>query len=340
MKTISERASAYLARLPVSVSGQGGHGAAFTAALALIKGFSLSKEEALPLLEQWNQACLPPWSLPELRHKLDSAASSPTPDGYLLGKAPPCASHPANGLACQRCRSHSTACAHPPEGDAAHPPSEEERRERLRLDWPKMLLLDKEEIGAIATLRGLPRHAVDLIHQRGLLRNVWFGEYGCFILHEGRFAQARRYDGRPFVNAEGRTSKTKNLPGSEGAFFGRSLLGRAPHVLLVEGAIRVIEAAAAFYSQHLQNWTVLAATSASSRFARDPALLHALADRHVRILPDADEAGLNAAASWTADLRSVGARVDVMELPAGHKDLGSLVCDLEGNRETLSTLFQ
>jgi hypothetical protein len=195
----------------------------------------------------------------------------------------------------------------------------------MRLTWPRFLLTEKEDRGIIAELRGLPTNTVDIVHDRGLLMSAMYDGHPCFILHEGRFAQARRYDGRPFINAEGRVIKAKNLPGSECAFFGHSLLGKAPHVLLVEGVIGLLEAITAFAALGKQTWTVIAATSASSRFARDPALLQALAGRHVRILPDPDEAGLNAAASWLADLRSVGAQVNVIELPAGHKDLGTLV---------------
>jgi hypothetical protein len=76
MKTVTERASAYLARMPASVSGQRGHAAAFSAAVALVRGFDLSEEEALPLLSRWNDACRPPWKENELRHKLRSAASA------------------------------------------------------------------------------------------------------------------------------------------------------------------------------------------------------------------------------------------------------------------------
>jgi hypothetical protein len=82
---IIERARGYLGRMPVSVSGQGGHTAAFNAALALVKGFNLPESETMPLLSEWNAQCLPPWSEADLRHKLKSAsAASDKPNGYLV----------------------------------------------------------------------------------------------------------------------------------------------------------------------------------------------------------------------------------------------------------------
>jgi hypothetical protein len=85
MKSIQERARAYLARMTHSVSGQGGHNDAFKAAIALTKGFALSLDEAHPLLAEWNSRCLPPWTERELRHKLTEAAnSSRQASGYLL----------------------------------------------------------------------------------------------------------------------------------------------------------------------------------------------------------------------------------------------------------------
>ena len=58
MKTL-ERARGYLAKLPVAVSGQGGHKATFRAASVLVHGFALGKDEALSVLREWNRGCQP-----------------------------------------------------------------------------------------------------------------------------------------------------------------------------------------------------------------------------------------------------------------------------------------
>lgn len=80
------RARAYLERLPGAVSGQGGHGATFLAACALVRGFALGDEEALDLLlGDYNQRCTPEWSARELEHKIRQARARGTqPMGYLL----------------------------------------------------------------------------------------------------------------------------------------------------------------------------------------------------------------------------------------------------------------
>jgi len=80
------RARSYLSRLDGAQSGAGGHDTTFKAAAALVKGFDLSPEDAMPLMEDYNARCSPPWSLAELRHKLVSASSAADtkPRGYLL----------------------------------------------------------------------------------------------------------------------------------------------------------------------------------------------------------------------------------------------------------------
>lgn len=72
--TLYERACKYVDKLPPAISGQGGHGATFFAAQALVRGFRLDFDSALRLLQsEYNPRCLPPWSVAELRHKLASA---------------------------------------------------------------------------------------------------------------------------------------------------------------------------------------------------------------------------------------------------------------------------
>jgi hypothetical protein len=87
-QTLAERAKRYLERMPAAISGQGGHGATFAVAVALVHGFGLSAAEAWPILCEYNTRCQPPWSEMELRHKLESAEKltrHPKPRGHLLG---------------------------------------------------------------------------------------------------------------------------------------------------------------------------------------------------------------------------------------------------------------
>ena len=72
-----ERARAYLARIPGAVSGQGGHNRTFQAVLHVGLGFGLNEEECLQLLlQEYNPRCDPPWSLRELKHKIESVYNS------------------------------------------------------------------------------------------------------------------------------------------------------------------------------------------------------------------------------------------------------------------------
>jgi replicative DNA helicase len=85
---VTERARKYLAKLPPAVSGSGGHNATFHAACVLVLGFGLDGSEALPILNEWNQLCQPPWSEKDLRHKLADAAKQSGERNYLRNVTP------------------------------------------------------------------------------------------------------------------------------------------------------------------------------------------------------------------------------------------------------------
>jgi KaiC/GvpD/RAD55 family RecA-like ATPase len=80
---VIDRARAYVATMPISVSGQHGHDAAFKVACRLVLGFALSPEEAYGAFVEWNSKCQPPWSEREIRHKLKQADSQPGERGWL-----------------------------------------------------------------------------------------------------------------------------------------------------------------------------------------------------------------------------------------------------------------
>jgi hypothetical protein len=319
-RTLIERARAYITTLPVSIQGQGGSTAAFNVAVALMRGFALSQSQALPLFNEWNAGCLPPWTEAELLHKLQSAhLGSTRPTGYLLR-----------------------------DGEALQPSttpdfeSEAERKARKRQTWPAMKPLTEAERNAVATLRRLPLEAVNIAAHHGYLCGADVEGHRCFILRDGTFAQARRLDGGTLRTRQGET-KAKNLEGSQGAFLGHGdwLGGSKVKVLLVEGAVGLLEGIAAWYlADPDAGWTVIAATSASSRFNRDPQLLTALAGRHIVIVADNDEAGTTGALSWLTDLEAKACTVRVTQAPDGHKDLGTLVAQPEAHLPTLKTLFQ
>jgi len=86
--SVFERARNYIAVMPASISGSGGHDALFNVVRALLHGFGFVPHEARPLVEEFNRRCDPPWSEGEIGHKLRSVdgLTSKWPRGYLRGE--------------------------------------------------------------------------------------------------------------------------------------------------------------------------------------------------------------------------------------------------------------
>jgi len=70
------RAEKYLAVMEPAVSGKGGHNQLFKAACVCTQKFGLTREEALPLLLNYNDRCEPPFTEKGVIHKLDDALKS------------------------------------------------------------------------------------------------------------------------------------------------------------------------------------------------------------------------------------------------------------------------
>lgn len=81
-----ERACKYVMTMPDAVEGQRGHDRLFAVACALIDGFGLTREEALPIFREWNKTkALPPESEKQVEHKIDQAIkANPSPSKDLL----------------------------------------------------------------------------------------------------------------------------------------------------------------------------------------------------------------------------------------------------------------
>ncbi len=85
-----ERARKYVAYIDPAVEGEQGHNQTWHCVMVLIDGFGLSVADAKPILEEWNQKCVPPWSESELMHKLTGAEEHRSINaGYLLGNDEP-----------------------------------------------------------------------------------------------------------------------------------------------------------------------------------------------------------------------------------------------------------
>lgn len=339
MKTsIMERARRYIANMPPSIQGSGGSDALFNVALALAKGFILPESESFPLLSEWNQTnAVPPWPEAELRRKLRDAKKANKPDGYLL-KAE---EHQSSFSTPPPSRSDAAAVA------AMAPVSTDAEKARKRDRWPAFKRPTDAELLALAKLRKLPLEAVDIARAAGWLWSATVDSAACFVICEGEhFAQAMRYDGKPF-SLPGEPKK-KTLPGSlSKGFVGWSRLGDpACPVLIVEGVIGLLEGIAALRAVDADarpgaGWTILAAINCKSQFAKETFSVPDLTGRRFRILPDHDEAGTgySAAAVWQMELEAMGATADAYPLPDGRKDLGPVVAAIASHRDYLSQLF-
>jgi hypothetical protein len=101
---LENRISAYLAKIPGAISGDGGHTQTLKATLALVNGFALSADEAYQWLLAYNERCEPAWSEKELQHKASEAEKieDKSSKGYLLHESAPPAPASSNGHSMDR----------------------------------------------------------------------------------------------------------------------------------------------------------------------------------------------------------------------------------------------
>lgn len=88
---VIDRATAYLATLPPSVSGQNGHSALLWAARCMAWGFALSEADSIAILfEHFVPRCVPPtWTESDIKHKVADVLLGEgfgKPRGWLLGE--------------------------------------------------------------------------------------------------------------------------------------------------------------------------------------------------------------------------------------------------------------
>ncbi|MEM7478380.1 MAG: hypothetical protein AAF483_25640, partial [Planctomycetota bacterium] len=157
----------------------------------------------------------------------------------------------------------------------------------------------------------------------------------ALVGNERRLCEGRRMDGGLWP--QGSKPKALKFQGSEGSIIGDHKIGPgATHVLLVEGgpdylcACSVVEQSSKTIND--PNWVALAFLGAQNSFHDKRGLncniLKKLRNCRVRILADSDDAGMQAADKWAAELIAVGADVTVLyagDLVDGAKDLNDAV---------------
>ncbi len=274
--------------MPPSIQGSGGRDAAFNVAAALVVGFNLSDEDAYRIIEEWNAGCQPRWSERELRSKLESARRDcKRPLGYLLGEV------------------ERQTFPEPPARFHTEP-------------------LTLAEAHTFAEARGLPFSAMRAAVAAGFAKAGVHSKWGRHLaIGEGEFRQLRRFNNQPFL-WESRP-KVVNFQKGPPQFIGASWLHTHPNVLLVEGVVGWLEAAATIHLAGASDFIPLAAFNCHSTFTKALPLLGALAGRRVTIIPDAGEAGTNAVLRWCEELEAVGCQIEILEMPDGVADLGGLL---------------
>jgi hypothetical protein len=334
LKTTIERARAYLSRIPGAISGSGGHGATFHVACILVQGFSFSAADALPLLEEWNATCQPPWTPGELRHKLKSAevTTSTKPRGYLLGDRPE-----REEFRPSHARVGTPMTPAPVASVSTEPEAEPERPLPDRTGFGPGTA---DQIAQLAALRPYHREGLDWANERGVLVFAAWREFTCHGLTDasGRVLELRRMDGEPFPAVLGtalRERKSHAVKGSQKAWPLGILEARDfPAIALVEGLPDFLTAHAVALWEQASHHDARDARCAPVAMLSASPKIHAEALPHfrgkrVRIFAHAERAGLVGADRWQAQLRGAGAtQVDLFDFSAWRKADGAPVNDL------------
>jgi 5S rRNA maturation endonuclease (ribonuclease M5) len=191
------------------------------------------------------------------------------------------------------------------------------------IKWPSPLVEGTEATWkAFAAKRGMTYPGAWVAVKSGILRFALIDGAKCYVITdaERRAAEIRRIDGKMFG-----TSKAFPLSGVDKRWLpGAALLRQAkPYtaVLVVEGATDLLSAidlcsryAKADPDHH--SWIPVAVLGANCK-ALDPECANLISGRHVRLVPDADEAGDKMRDHWTEVFRANGCTVDHVTLPRG-----------------------
>lgn len=300
--TTTDRARAYLAKLPAAVAGNGGHAATFATACRLVE-FGLAESEAWSLLCEWNRShCQPPWQEAELRHKLTDAYRHTSPRPEFNAPRPASRSRPVS---------------------SASPAGKRPALPALRAGTAR-------ELAALATLRGLAVEGIEVAQERGLLRfGDWRRQAAWFVLDgSSRVAQARRMDGQPWRKPDGSDFKAWTLPGSAGAWpVGIGEAEDFAHLALVEGGPDLLAACQFLWCEDREHDCAPVAMLGGSAAIHADAL-PLFAGKRVRIFPHVDPTGDNAALRWAEQLTAAGAAVDAFNFAGLRRSDGAPVKDL------------
>jgi len=316
-----ERVRAYLAKLPLAISGQCGHAATFVAACRVVE-FGLTFEQGISLLAAWNDThCQPPWTEPELKHKLTDAFKCTSPKPHFLNDGMRPAKNAFHPMSAAQARNQNAS-------DAILRSDFSPNKENFQ----RIRVLDKLHEGtprdftALALLRGLSVEAIRLASERGLLRfGAFRGLPAWFVMDiSRRVIQARRMDGRKWTE----NAKAWTLPGSQAAWpVGICEARKFPAIAICEGGPDLLAAFHFLLAESRENdCAPIAMLGGCARI--HPDALPMFAEKRVRIFRHSDYTGEDAADRWAEQLTDVGADVDAFRLDGLRRTDGQPVNDL------------
>jgi hypothetical protein len=195
--------------------------------------------------------------------------------------------------------------------------------------WPTFEIGTRQDLIALANLRGVAFEGIELASERGVLRFAARRGHRCWIVTDSRRlnAQARRIDGQPFI-IDGEPIKALTLPGSRaGLPIGLSEARNFPAVAVVEGGPDMLAAFGCIWAEDRADVAVVAVLGASNR--PSPATWAPLAGKRVRVYCHRDEAGMAAGRAWGEAILAAGAaKIDGFRFDGLRKLDGSPVGDL------------
>jgi hypothetical protein len=193
------------------------------------------------------------------------------------------------------------------------------------------MTVDEQSAGELATRLAVSPQAIEEAIRRGLLRFVKHRNSHCWRFGDSRNGSIRRIDGEPFhINGDRVKAETENHGNSWHRLIGLDDVvenNRREILLTPEGskdalaALHLAEAEAT-----LREVGVVAALGSAVKPTRDD--IEKLRGRRIRIFPDVDAAGRNAAARTAQAITKPAAEAQIFDLAGLYRDDGVSVKDL------------
>ena len=205
-----------------------------------------------------------------------------------------------------------------------------------RIQFPGKLIEGTQDTwSAFAERRGYTDPGVKAMVEDGILRFIRAGGKKCFVVldNELRAAEIRRIGGSPFPGG----TKAYPLKGVDKSWLvGSSRLRSAPRsaaVLVTEGATDLLAAFDLFHTLDRFNrverlWVPTALLGARCRHISSDCE-NLIKGRHVRLVPDDDDAGRAMAEHWEPKFHNMGCTVDKVQFGPFHE--GALELEAQPN---------